>query len=689
MEDLPKEEDMPAPTSTPTPDATPQAQEVPKPGAAGSGTEIDNALEQLESTSKKFTEEFSALCDEFKVKNKNFLNNIDLFRENLEKKYGQENPNEKVTLKNKALDSDSRFRTMTEKPIQLVNKMTALYTSLFDMVKSNMNILSHFLNTAKDLDKRKDLRDFFSEEFKNIVDSWLVMKLDFDNLNINEALNNANVDDNFRNFIVKVYKKKSLKIYVHHMKGEIENEESKKKFKEEKKSLNENAPNLTKLTWKNAGDLNKVIDKKMKYPKLKNFSFENGKINDEDFAFVEQMPNLEKLSIRYVPNFQVEILIQNLPQKLKMLYLEKLNFVNDDFKSILKKFNYNKDILANLEVFSLAGNNITKADFTILSSKIVYQSLVEINLKKNKLYKFLYNPENFPKLKFINCCKNNFNKSYFKDADKIMSLESGNGFLFEPDLCKSYYDSLKKKICTSDDLPYLFDYLNITFMSKFLSKDYFMDFCLNAQLMNKLKKLDLSYNGINCTEFFAITEKNNNFSHLHSLNLNGNYIDDTFFEKFMKNNAFPKLEHLYLNSNRIGDTSVKVQYRDDIPIDKEHQQEKEKNLVFKLRLLYKFIEETPYLNKLTITKNPISEFYSVVKGENADKSDKFIKRDNSGKIVINCLFSMLIKIRDELLTSEFDKEKRKGFNLKFDCRSNVNKNSENYPYNDKPFIKKM
>ena len=687
MEDIPKGEDMPAPTSSQ--EVTPQPQEVAKPGAVGSGTEIDNALEQLESSSKKFTEEFSALCDEFKVKNKNFLNDIDLFRENLEKKYGQENPNEKVTLKNKALDSDSRFRTMTEKPIQLVNKMTVLYTSLFEMVKSNMNILSHFLNTAKDLDKRKDLKDFFSEEFKNIVDSWLVMKLDFDNLNINEALNNANVDDNFRNFIIKVYKKKSLKIYVHHMRGEIENEESKKKFKEEKKSLNENAPNLTKLTWKNAGDLNKVIDKTMKYPKLKNFSFENGKINDEDFTFVQQMPNLEKLSIKYVPNFQVEILIQNLPLKLKMLYLEKLNFVNDDFKIILKKFNYNKDILANLEVFSLAGNNITKADFTILSSKIVYQSLVEINLKKNKLYKFLYNPENFPKLKFINCCKNNFNKSYFKDAGKIMSLESGNGFLFEPDLCRSYYDSLKKKICSSDDLPYLFDYLNISFMPKFLSKDYFRDFGLNEQLMNKLKKLDLSYNGINCTEFFAIIEKNNNFSHLHSLNLNGNNIDDTFFEKIMKNNAFPKLEHLYLNSNRIGDTNVKVQYRDDIPIDKEHQQEKEKNLVFKLRLLYKFIEQTPHLNKLTITKNPISEFYSVVKGENADKSDKFIKRDNSGKIAINCLFSMLIKIRDELLTSDFDKEKRKGFNLKFDCRSNVNKNSENYPYNDKPFIKKM
>jgi hypothetical protein len=313
------------------------------------------------------------------------------------------------------------------------------------MVKSNMKILSHFLNTAKDLDKRKNLQDFFSEEFKNIVDSWLLMKLDFDNLNINEALNNANLDDNFKNFIVKVYKKKSLKIYVHHMKGEIENEESKKKMKEETKSLNENAPNLTKLSWKNAGDLSRVIDNKLKYPKLKNFSFENGKISEEDFTLVEKMPNLEKLSIKYVPNFQIYLLEKKLPPKIKMLYLEKLNFVNEDFKILLKTFNYNKDILANLEVFSLAGNNITKADFTLLPQKTVYQSMLEINLKKNKLYKFLYNPENFPKLKFINCSKNNFNKSYFKDAGKIWSLESGNGFLFEPDLCKSYYESLKKK----------------------------------------------------------------------------------------------------------------------------------------------------------------------------------------------------------------------------------------------------
>ena len=244
-----------------------------------------------------------------------------------------------------------------------------------------------------------------------------------------------------------------------------------------------------------------------------------------------------------------------------------------------------------------------------------------------------------------------------------MGLESGNNFLFEPELCESYYNSLKQKICIKDDIPYLFDYLNITFMPKNLSMNYFKNFELNSQLMQKIKILDLSYNSLNNNTLFNFLEKNNNFISLHSLKLNGNDIDDLFFEKLMRINCFPKLKHLYLNSNRIGDPKVKVNYVDDIPIDKAF--ENDKILVYKLRLMYKFIEQTPYLTKLTITKNPIAEFYSVTKGKDSDKEGKYIKRDAYGQIIINCLFSMLVKIRDELLTNELIKEKRKGFNLKF------------------------
>ena len=655
-----KDETMPAPVSIMA-----KPEDISDIQNLGNGTKIDNLIEQLVSTSKDYIEEFSNLNNQFKESNRVFFSDLDVFKNSLIKKYSENaDPNEKLSLKNKSLDEDARFRAISEKPIQLINKITTLYSTLFDMVKSNMKILSQFLNIGKKLEEGKPLEDFFGEQFNDIVNGWLFLKLDFDNFNVNEALAKSEFDENFRNFLTKANKKKSLKIYFDHMKGEVESEETKKKYTAERKLLKDNAANVTKLTLKNTGDFSKILDTKLEFPKLKKLIYENGRIEESEFTIKQTMPNLEKLSIKFSPNLNIFI-IEKIPPKIKELYLENCNFINDDFQNLIEKVFTDKHIiLSTLEILSFAGNNLTKVDFSRLKSKVIYQKLKEMNFKKNKLYKFIYNPDNFPQLKFINLSKNNFNKTCFKGS-KILGMESGNGFLFEPDLCKSYYDDLKKKICTKDEMPYVFDYL-----------------------MQKLRKLDLSYNTINCITFFKYTEKNNNFIHLHSLNLNGNEIDDTFFEKLLRNNVFPKLEHLYLNSNRIGDTNVKIKYKDDIEIPQEHHAEKDKNLVFKLRLMYKFIEQMPYLNKLTITKNPIAEFYSVTKGTDADKSDKYIKRDINGKIAVNCLFSMLIKIRDELLTNPYDKEKRKGFNLKFDCRSNVNKNSENYPYSDKPFVKK-
>ena len=677
-----KDESMPAPVSVMA-----KPEDISDIEKAGSGTKIDNEIERLVSISKDYAEEFSTLCNQFKESNKVFFGDLDIFKENLLKLYSEKaNPNEKLSLKNKKLDDDQNFRSITEKPIQLINKISTLYSTLFEMVKSNMKILSQFLNIGKKLEGGKPLEDFFSEEFSDIVNSWLFLKIDFDNFNVNEALAKSEFDEHFKAFLTKTNKKKSMKIYFEHLKGEVENEETKKKYAAEKKFLKDNIATVTKITLKNTGDFGNFIERKFEFQKLKKFIFENGRLY-EDFDIKNKMPNLEKLSIKYCPSLQI-FFMEKIPVKIKELYLENCNIINEEFKSLAEKIFVDKNpILNTLEILSLAGNNLTKVDFSRLKAKQIYQSLKEMNFKKNKLYKFIYNPENFPQLKFINCSKNNFNKSFLKPY-KIMSLESGNGFLFEPDLCKSYYDDLKKKICTKDELPYIFDYLNISFMPKNLSLKYFSDFELNPQLMQKIKKLDLSYNTLNCNTFFKYLEKNNNFIHLHSLNLNGNEIDDTFFEKLIKNNYFPKLQHLYLNSNLIGDTKVKIGYKDDVQIYPDNQSEKDKSLVYKLRLMYKFIEQMPHLNKLTITKNPIAEFYSVTKGTDMDKSDKFIKRDLNGKIVVNCLFSMLIKIRDELLTSDYDKEKRKGFNLKFDCRSNVNKNSDNYPYSERPIEKK-
>ena len=423
------------------------------------------------------------------------------------------------------------------------------------------------------------------------------------------------------------------------------------------------------------------------FENLKSFSLKNSKLpQNEDF--LERMPELNELSIKSIPTLQIDFL-QHIPIKIQKLYLEKNNFIDIDFRNIFNYYLASKDeFLKNLQYLSFAGNNLTRIDLSSISSnKKVFESLIELNFKKNKIYKFYINTESFPELKFINCCKNCLNRSYLSDLKNVIGLESANGFLFDIDLCQQYYKNLKEILMSYDKVQFKMEYLNISHMPRSQSLEYFNSFIMVENVTHNLRKLDLSYNKLNNETFFKFIEKNQKFDNLITLNLNSNDIDDSFFEKKTFQNMFCSLEHLYLNSNKIGDMDTNLAYKDDVPIDEKYQSYNAKKLIYKLRLIYHFINLNKHLTKLTITKNPISEFYSVVQesSNDADKSDKYIKKDNNGRIIINCLFSLCIKIRDELLTQN---DGRDYFNLRFDCRSNVNKNSSNYPYSDKPFVYK-
>ena len=249
---------------------------------------------------------------------------------------------------------------------------------------------------------------------------------------------------------------------------------------------------------------------------------------------------------------------------------------------------------------------------------------------------------------FNNC----LNKSYLNNLNNCINLESANGYLLEPEFCEPYYKKLKETLITRDKVLFKMEYLNISHMPRVQSLEYFISFKMVENVTKYLKKLDLSYNGLNNEIFFIFIDDNQKFENLTTLNLNGNDIDDHFFEKEAFQNIFCNLEHLYLNSNKIGDKNISIKYIDDLPIDDRYHNDNDKKLIYKLRAIYKFIDDNRHLTKLTITKNPISEFYSVVQEcrIDADKSEKYIKRDVNGMIIVNCLFPLCIKIRDELIS---------------------------------------
>jgi len=97
------------------------------------------------------------------------------------------------------------------------------------------------------------------------------------------------------------------------------------------------------------------------------------------------MPNLTELSIKSISNLDIDFL-EFLPINIQKLYLEKNNFVNQDFKNIINFYiSKNEKISKNLKFLSFAGNNLTRIDLS--SKKYKFEQLIELDFRKNKICK--------------------------------------------------------------------------------------------------------------------------------------------------------------------------------------------------------------------------------------------------------------------------------------------------------------
>ena len=105
--------------------------------------------------------------------------------------------------------------------------------------------------------------------------------------------------------------------------------------------------------------------------------------------------------------------------------------------------------------------------------------------------------------------------------------------------------------------------------------------------------------------------------------------------------------------------------------------------VYKLRLIYKFIEINKNLIKLSITKNPISCKSVISTDISMEEVPKLMSKDDNDHYIINCFYSFLLKIYKELLKTKEEKNNRGHFNLKFDIGNDININSETFNYQEK------
>lgn len=610
--------------------------------------EIYEVINQLKEECKTANEYISQTTQEFSRLNESFIEDIISHLKNKATLYeGLFNLKNADTQKLSSID----IKIFTKKIIKSLKSLLKLYSQILETIKQHFQIFLNFLNISKYLNVQNPLYSFFSNKLEEIINSWLFMKLDLGNFDFTGTLKNCNFEQNFKKLIFDVSKSKLFYLNLNFPENDADDEINIKKNID---MISENLQNLTELNVENLKNYDKISSKYFKFQKLKKFSIKNvGSINNLTF---EQMPNLEKFKMKFCRTINVSLL-NPLPEHLRKIYLEKNNFIDKDFYNILDNILLpNKTLLKNLEILSFAKNNLTKIDLTYINTKYVFCSLRELNFSKNKIYIFRFNKNNFDKLDYINCCFNNLNKSYLGDISSILGLESVNLFLLNNNLLDKYYSQLKEKL-NSDKIKYnKIRYINISYLPQAKSVIYFSDFFLNETLILNLKKLDLSYNGLKCDTFFKFVENNKGFLNLICLNLTGNLFDDTFFEKYLEHDdIFNKLEHLNLNSNFIGENSIKINYKDEQPVNDTLLGNK--NLVYKLRLIYKFIEKNIFLKKLSLTENPISRMYSI-KNELSvcnNEIEDYIKVDENNNIIINCFISLLYKIKGELIQKSNNK----------------------------------
>ena len=565
--------------------------------------------------------------------------------------------------------------------LERTRKIIGMHKQIIECIKQTITILFNFLDISKSLDKEKPIQEFLGKEFNNIIKSWLFLKLDIEKFDVAQALNDSDLDNNFKNFIFKVCQGKNFVMNINCPKRYLFEENVSPKIKEKlmaetiknKNILKDNCNNLVKLKMTNIRDADTYIEEIASFDNMKSLTFKNVSFKNKSDNFLKNCQKLEKLFISGSRNFELKML-QNLSKHLTKLSLSNNGLVNFEFNNIINNYlKKSSAIRNNLEYLSFANNNLTYIDFNqmITSQKTAFFALKNLNFKRNQIYKFNIPFEYFSELKCINCCFNSFTRDNFTSNPNILVLQGGNAFLSNINSSKKYYNDLGKKLNT-----YQINiiYLNLSYMPSILSNNYLSNLKINDTILLGLKKIDLSYNNITNTIFFNFVDNNKGILNLKSLNLSGNKLDDLFFEMFLNfklNNKFTKLSRLHLDSNLIGDNNIEVTYNPE-------EGKFVNNKINKIRLLYRFIAENKVLNELSIIKNTIFNDFKIL--DFYRNSVNNFRKDRKGNVVINCLNSFLWKIKKELLIKKDEQNYRNSFNLKFDCQSDINQNSENFTY---------
>ena len=554
--------------------------------------------EKLNNLKNKFNSYLNEIQNKIEEKYINYINFIDNYINNNE---------EKISKISRGKSTEIAFINYADRNIfKQIDSILEILENLFNSIKDNISLLSNFLDETSLIFEKNPLETYINNNSKLILDSFILSKIDFQKLNLTNLIDNSTLSEIFKNYFSKKQNNTCSSLEIEKKNDEI--------FRIESNFLKENFKNLQKLKLKKI-ELNHNSIYSYLQQNIKN-NIESLYINKCGECCLNQFPICPNMIKFIIKNTKIKKMF--IGDKLIFYNLQQIKFrncnLNDDLlKDFFKLIIKNPQIKENLEVLDFSENLFTLIDLReYIDENGNLNELKYFDLSGNNIYNFVL--DNFTilqNLQVLDLTDNNITSSNLFEGiletikiQKFLALLGKNLFVSNNNKNRENYKQyLFENLQQSE-----FQLSNLVFSLLFNQNNChsLQNLILSPSIKLSLKKLNLSYCGLNSNVLINFLQGNYGLLSLKKINLSYNFLTNEIFNLYKPKK---KEENELKEEKIIFEKLLKI----DLSFNKEIKCEN----INELEQFYSFISETPFLRKVKLqgTKFEYNYFERILKDE--------------------------------------------------------------------------
>ena len=554
--------------------------------------------EKLNNLKNKFNSYLNEIQNKIEEKYINYINFIDNYINNNE---------EKISKISRGKSTEIAFINYADRNIfKQIDSILEILENLFNSIKDNISLLSNFLDETSLIFEKNPLETYINNNSKLILDSFILSKIDFQKLNLTNLIDNSTLSEIFKNYFSKKQNNTCSSLEIEKKNDEI--------FRIESNFLKENFKNLQKLKLKKI-ELNHNSIYSYLQQNIKN-NIESLYINKCGECCLNQFPICPNMIKFIIKNTKIKKMF--IGDKLIFYNLQQIKFrncnLNDDIlKDFFKLIIKNPQIKENLEVLDFSENLFTLIDLReYIDENGNLNELKYFDLSGNNIYNFVL--DNFTilqNLQVLDLTDNNITSSNLFEGiletikiQKFLALLGKNLFVSNNNKNRENY----KQYLFENLQQCEFQLSNLVFSLLFNQNNChsLQNLILSPSIKLSLKKLNLSYCGLNSNVLINFLQGNYGLLSLKKINLSYNFLTNEIFNLYKPKK---KEENELKEEKIIFEKLLKI----DLSFNKEIKCEN----INELEQFYSFISETPFLRKVKLqgTKFEYNYFERILKDE--------------------------------------------------------------------------